>query len=67
MFSSADGTFPERDAAQDQPWSVWPDFAAMVRCLLTDLWGTRPTTRAALARLLLPDDRIAEAFIPEER
>ncbi|MFI8595641.1 hypothetical protein ACIGCK_14570 [Microbacterium sp. NPDC078428] len=69
VFSAADGSFLEWDAEEDEPWTIWPDFARAVRSLLTDLWEdeTDDEDRAAIARLLLPEDQTPAALTPEER
>ncbi|MFF0503780.1 hypothetical protein ACFYUH_09300 [Streptomyces fimicarius] len=69
VFSAADGSFLAWDAEEDEPWTFWPDFAAAVRSLLTDLWEGEhdEEQRIEVARLLLPEDGIAAALVPEER
>lgn len=69
VFSAADGTFLEWDAEEDEPWTLWPEFAGVVRSLLTDLWEDEidDADRAEVARLLLPAENVAAALVPEER
>ncbi|MCR8945599.1 hypothetical protein NW249_26180 [Streptomyces sp. OUCMDZ-4982] len=69
VLSSADGSFLEWDAEENEPWTIWPDFADAVRSLLTDLWEDEAddAARAEIARLLLPAGLIAAALVPEER
>lgn len=69
VFSAADGSFVQWDAEEEEPWTIWPDFAGAVRDLLTDLWEDESDDeeRAEVARLLLPDGDVAAALVPEER
>lgn len=69
VFSAADGTFLRWDAAENEPWETWPDFAGAVRHLLTDLWEDEENddARAEVAHLLLPGGGAAAALVPEER
>jgi hypothetical protein len=69
VFSAANGSFLQWDAEEDEPWTVWPDFVGAVRDLLTDLWEdeAEDEDRAAIARLLLPEDDVSTALMPEER
>ncbi|WP_235737887.1 hypothetical protein [Nocardioides alcanivorans] len=70
VFSAADGSFLEWSAEDDeQPWQSWPDFASAVRHLLTDLYENMVSDehRHEVAALLLPEDQIAAAMVPEER
>lgn len=69
VFSAADGTFLEWDAEESEPWTVWPEFASVVRSLLTDLWEDEADEkdRAEVARLLLAEHEVAAALAQEER
>lgn len=69
VLSAADGSFLQWDAEEDAPWTAWPDFAGVVRDLLTDLWEDEidDEDRAEVARLLLPEDEIYAAMTPEDR
>lgn len=69
VLSAGDGTFLEWDAEEGEPWTVWPDFACVVRSLMTDLWEDEADEqdRAEVARLLLPEGLVAEALVPQER
>jgi len=69
MFSAADGTFVSWDAEEAQPYDTFPDFAAAIRSLLTDLYEDEvlEKDRRAIARLLLPMWRRRYALQPEER
>ena len=69
VFSAGDGTFLEWSAEAAEPWTQWPDFRACVRSLLTDLWEDEDSDadRQAVARLLLPEDQVADALVLEER
>lgn len=69
VFSAADGSFLEWDAEDDEPGTTWPNFASVVRSLLTDLWEDESDDedRAEVARLLLPGHEVAAALVPEER
>lgn len=69
VFSAADGSFLQWDAEEDEPWTVWPDFAGAVRDLLTNLWeyDADDEHRSEIARQLLPEDSVGLALTPEER
>lgn len=69
VFSAADGSFLQWDAEEDEPWTIWPDFASAVRSLLTDLWEDEidDADRVDVARLLLSEGERAAALVPEER
>ncbi|MCK8475860.1 hypothetical protein [Microbacterium aurugineum] len=69
VFSADDGSFLEWDAEEDEPWTVWSDFAAVVRSLLTDLYEDEVSdaVRTEVARLLLPGDEVEAALTPEAR
>jgi predicted NAD/FAD-dependent oxidoreductase len=70
VFSAGDGTFLEWSAEDDEePWTIWPDFAAVVRYLLTDLYEANALEqhRVEIAALLLPEDKAAQALVPETR
>lgn len=69
VFSAGDGSFVQWDAEADEPWRIWPDFAGAARHLLTDLWEDEVDDgdRADIARLLVSEDEIDAALVPEDR
>ncbi|RRQ29228.1 hypothetical protein DK926_04930 [Rhodococcus sp. Eu-32] len=69
VFSASDGTFLEWSAEDEEPWTIWPDFAAVVRHLLTNLYEASASEqhRQEIAALLLPERQAVGSLMPEQR
>ncbi|MCZ4557793.1 hypothetical protein O4215_19705 [Rhodococcus maanshanensis] len=70
VFAAPDGTVQWWGAEYpEEPLDTYPDFAAAIRKLLTDLWelDTHDDDRTAVAELLLPTEQIEAALVPVER
>ncbi|MGW6374512.1 hypothetical protein ACWFRB_00430 [Rhodococcus sp. NPDC055112] len=70
VLAATDGTVHWWSAEYpDKPLETYPDFAAAVRKLLTDLWELErdDDDRKAVAELLLPPGQVEAALEPVER
>ncbi|TJZ76010.1 hypothetical protein FCG67_18500 [Rhodococcus oryzae] len=70
VLAAPDGTVQWWSAKHpEEPLDTYPDFAAAIRKLLTDLWelDTDDDDRTAVAELLLPTEQVEAGLVPVER
>lgn len=70
VLAAPDGTVHWWSAEHpDEPLDTYPDFAAAVRKVLTDLWelDADDDDRNAVAEMLLPTEKVEAALEPVER